>query len=243
MKVTLDVPSQDQLSTTFDISIQYRLIKSMAPTMKSETGSPQEVLDVHMLPLMHSATREIGKSVEKAEMFFDQATQKRMQIELLTALTPLTSKGIGIEKMLIRKVTLPTLITKAVEAKKEVAQAAEKAVEELKKFKIDQQRKEAEALAEKKAEIIQAQKKAEVALTVANGNLKAAKVDAEALLVAADAEATAKKKVITAIGPDTYRQLELAKSLAKLADGNHIIVMDPKGGMMPFMDMARLSGK
>lgn len=237
LKVTLDVPSQDQLSTTFDISIQYRLIKEMAPTMLSETGSPQEVIDVHMIPLMHSTTREIGKSVTKAEDFFEQSVQKRMQIEMLAALSPLASKGIAIEKLLIRKVTLPNLITKAVEKKKEVAQAAEKAIEELKKFKIDQNRKEAESLAKKKAEIIDAEKKAEVALTIANGNLQAAIIDAKATIVSAEADARAKRAVIDVIGADAYVKLKTAEVLPKLANGNHIIMMDPKGNMLPFMDI------
>ena len=240
LKVTLDVPSQDQLSTTFDISIQYRLIKEMAPKMLSETGSPQEVIDVHMTPLMHSTTREVGKGIKKAEDFFEQSIQKRMQVEMLAALSPLASKGIAIEKLLIRKVTLPNLITRAVEKKKEVAQAAEKAVEELKKFKIDQERKEAESLAKKKAEIIDAEKKAEVALTVANGNLQAAMIDAKATIITADAEAKAKRVVIDVIGSDAYVKLKTAEILPQLANGNHIIMMDPKGNMLPFMDINKL---
>lgn len=241
LKITLDVPSQDQMATTFDISIQYRLIKEMAPTMLKETGSPQEVLDVHMIPLMHSATREIGKSVDKAEKFFEQSVQKRMQSELFTELSDLTKKGVRIEKLLIRKVKLPKLITDAVEKKKEVAQAAERAKEELKKFKIDQERRDAEAMASKRAEIIQADKKAEVALKIANGNLNAARIDAQATIVSAEAEAKSKQVVIDVIGRDAYVKLELAKVLPKLANGNHIIMMDPKGNVLPFMDMNKFN--
>lgn len=240
-KEVMGVPSQDQLITQFQLSIQYRLIKELAPSMLKETGTTQEVIAVHMMPLLRSQMREIGKSVDRAEDFYEQEVQQRIQADLLVGLTPLSQKGIKIEKLLIRDITLPEIITNAVMRKKEAAQAADKAKEELKKFKVDQERKEAQAEAEKKAEIIAAQKKAEVALTIANGNLEAAKIDAKATLVRAEAEAEAKRKVIDALGLAGYIKLETAKVLPELANGNHIIMMDPEGSMLPFMDMAKFT--
>jgi signal transduction histidine kinase len=144
-KESMGVPSKDQLITEFELSIQYRLIKEKAPFMFKETGTPKEVINVHMIPLLRSQMREIGKSVEKAEQFYDQSVQKRIQEELLSSLLSLAEKGIKVEKLLIREVILPKIITNAVIRKKEAAQAAEKAKEELKKFKVDQERKEAQA--------------------------------------------------------------------------------------------------
>ena len=141
-KESMGVPSQDQLITNFELSIQYRLIKEKAPSMLKETGTPREVLDVHMIPLLRSRIREVGKSVQTAEAFYDQVVQQRIQEELLTSLVALAEKGIKVEKLLIRDVILPKIITNAVVRKKEAAQAAEKAKEELKKYKIDQERKE-----------------------------------------------------------------------------------------------------
>ncbi len=60
-KEEMGVPSSDQLITRFDLSIQYRLIKEQAPVMLKETGTPTEVIDVHMMPLLRSLMREIGK--------------------------------------------------------------------------------------------------------------------------------------------------------------------------------------
>lgn len=240
-KVTLGVPSKDQQTTMFDISIQYRLIKSKAPMMKSETGTMQEVVDVHMEPLINSVTREIGKGVEKAEMFFEQGIQARMQNELYSKLSILSDKGIKIEKLLIRDVRLPKNILKAIESKKAVAQSAEKAIEELKKFRVDQQQKKEKALAEKEADVIEAQKKAEVALTIANGNLASARINSQATIINAKAEAEAKKLITDIIGREGYVTLETAKVLPQLANGNHIIMMDPsKNNMLPFMDMTKL---
>lgn len=237
-KETMGVPSSDQLITKFDLSIQYRLIKEQAPVMLKETGTPREVIDVHMMPLLRSQMREIGKSVPRAEDFYDQSVQQRIQEELLSGLSSLAKKGIKIEKLLIRDVTLPKIITNAVMRKKEAAQAAEKAKEELKKFKVDQERKEAQAEAEKKAELIQANKKKEVMLIAANAELEAAKIEAKAVLVRAEAEAEAKRKIIKAISLNGYLKLESMKVLKELQQGNHLIILDPDAASpLPFLNL------
>lgn len=239
-KDAMAVPSRDQLLTKFELSIQYRLIKEKAPSMLKETGTPGEVIDVHMIPLLRSQMRELGKSVDTAEKFYDQAVQQRIQVELLNGLMGLADKGIKIEKLLIRDVVLPKIITNAVLRKKEAAQAAEKAKEELKKFKVDQERKEAQAEAEKRAEIIEANKKKEVMLISANARLDAARIDAQALLVKAHAEAEAKRQVIEAVTLDGYIKLESMKALKELQNGNHMFIIDPNAASpLPFLNLNR----
>lgn len=238
LKEKMAVPSKDQLLTTFELSIQYRLIKTKAPSMLRETGKPNDVIEVHMIPLLRSQMREIGKSVATAEMFYDQKVQKRMQVEIISALSFLTEKGIKVDKVLIRDIVLPKIITNAVLRKKEAAQAAEKAKEELKKFKVDQERKEAQAIAEKRAEIIEANKKREVMLISANGRLDAAKIDAKAIMVRAEAEADAKKRVIKEVSLNGYIKLEGMKALKEIQNGNHLIILDStKTNPLPFLNL------
>ena len=111
----------------------------------------------------------------------------------------------------------------------------------MKKFRVDQQQKKEKALAEKEADVIEAQKKAEVSLTIANGNLASARINSQATVINAEAEAKAKKLIIDIVGKDGYVALETAKVLPQLAGGNHIIMMDPsKNNMLPFMDMTKL---
>lgn len=242
-KESMGVPSRDQLITKFELSIQYRLIKEKAPSMLKETGTPKEVIDVHMIPLLRSQMREIGKSVETAEMFYDQTVQKRIQEDLLTGLASLREKGIKIEKLLIRDVVLPKIITNAVVRKKEAAQAAEKAKEELKKFKVDQERKEAQAEAERRAELVEANKKKEVMLIAANARLEAAKIDAQAVLVRAKAEAEAKKALIEALTLNGYIKLESMNALKELQNGNHMIILDPNAASpLPFLNLNQIKG-
>lgn len=240
-KESMSVPSRDQLLTRFDLSIQYRLIKEKAPSMLKETGTPNEVIQVHMIPLLRSQMRELGKSVDTAEKFYDQSVQQRIQVELLDGLVGLTEKGIKIEKLLIRDVILPKIITNAVVRKKEAAQAAEKAKEELKKFKVDQERKEAQAEAEKRAEIIEANKKKEVMLISSSARLEAARIDAQAVLVRAEAEAEAKRKIIDAVGIEGFIKLESMKALTQLQNGNHMFIIDPNAASpLPFLNLNKL---
>jgi regulator of protease activity HflC (stomatin/prohibitin superfamily) len=235
---TMNVPSQDQLTTQFEISIQYRLIKEKAPQMLTETGTPKEVLAVHMIPLLRSQLRELGKSVSTAEEFYNQQIQQRIQDELLVALADLNEKGIKVEKLLIRDVILPKIITTAVLRKKEAAQAAEKAKEELKKFKVDQERKEAKAIAEKRAELIAAQKKKEVLLIEANAQLDATRIDAQAVLVSAKAKAEANTLLIKSLTLEGYIKLESMKYLKAFQNGNHVIIMDPNSvSPLPFLNL------
>lgn len=243
-KEAMGVPSRDQLITKFELSIQYRLIKEKAPYMLKETGTPREVISVHMIPLLRSQMREIGKSVATAERFYDQAVQQRIQEELLSSLVTLAEKGIRIEKLLIRDVVLPKIITNAVLRKKEAAQAAEKAKEELKKFRVDQERKEAQAEAEKRAELIEAQKKKEVLLISANAKLEAARIEAQAVLVKAEADAEAKKKLIKALTLEGFVKLESMKTLKALQKGNHMIILDPDAATpLPFLNLSQMQKK
>lgn len=240
LKEKISMPSKDQLVTNFDISVQYRLIKNKASHMLQQTGTPEEVVEVHMIPLLRSKSREIGKSVDRAEDFYNSEVQQRIQAELLTELSKLAEQGVQIDAFLIREVDLPPVIVKAVQRKKEAAQEAEKAKEELKKFAVEQEKKEAQAEAEKRAELIDASKKAEVLIIAANAKKEEASIEAEATIIRAEAEKKAKELVIEAVGAENYVKLEALKVLPEFQNGNHYIFTDPNGtSPLPFMNLTK----
>ena len=151
-KETASVPSQDQLQTRIDVSVQYRLIHTMAPEMLKNTGSTADVVNVHLVPKLRSLLREQGKSVPRAEDFFQEATQEKLQTALLAGLQEyLAPKGIEVQAVLIRDINLPAFIAKAIEAKKEREQEVEKQKAELERFRTEQQQKIAQAKAEREA--------------------------------------------------------------------------------------------
>jgi len=45
-----NVPSQDQLQTKIQVSVQFRLMNESAPMILQETGQAQDVLIVHIIP-------------------------------------------------------------------------------------------------------------------------------------------------------------------------------------------------
>ena len=133
-----NVPSQDQLKTQVEVSVQYRLIGDQAARILRETGTARDVLAVHVVPKLRSLVREQGKSIKRAEDFFLEETQEKLQTALLSGLREyLTPKGVEVEAVLIRDITLPPFIKKAIESKKEREQAVERQRAELERFRLD----------------------------------------------------------------------------------------------------------
>lgn len=151
-KETANVPSQDQLTTEIDVSVQYRINKDMAARILQGTGTAEDMLEVHLKPKLRSLLRELGKTIERAEDFFTEKTQQNLQANLTTGLkTYLEPKGITVEEVLIREIRLPSFITRAIETKKEREQEVEKQKAELERYRTEQQQKIAQAEAEKQA--------------------------------------------------------------------------------------------
>ena len=157
---TSNVPSQDQLQTKIDVSVQYRVVGHQTPSILKETGTINDVLAVHIVPKLRSQIREQGKTIRRAEDFFLEETQNTLQIALLEGLKDyLGTKGVAVEAVLIRDITLPPFITKAIESKKEREQEVEKQKAELKRYDTEQQQKIALAIAEKDAASAEAEKR------------------------------------------------------------------------------------
>ena len=154
-----NVPSQDQLQTKIQVSVQYRIEKDMAPSILKGTGSANDVLKVHIVPKLRSLLREQGKAILRAEDFFLEKTQQNLQTSLLTGLEDyLVEKGVNVGAVLIRDISLPPFIIKAIESKKEREQEVEKQKAELERFATEQQQKVAQATAESEAATEQANK-------------------------------------------------------------------------------------
>ena len=192
-----NVPSQDQLQTKIQVSVQYRLISESATSILQETGQAKDVLRVHIVPKLRSLVREQGKTIKRAEDFFLEETQQNMQMSLLAGLRDyLNSKGVNVGAVLIRDISLPPFIIKAIESKKEREQEVEKQKAELERFSTEQQQKVALAKAESEAATEQAAK----------------------LRVLADAQAYEIEKINKAIGNNpNYVKLQALEALKAIS--------------------------
>jgi len=149
---TANVPSQDQLQTKLDVSVQYRIDGVMAPDILEQTGDEVAAVRVHLVPKLRSLLREQGKSIKRAEDFFQEATQETLQLALTDSLKEyLEPKGIIVSAVLIRDITLPPFIVEAIEQKKEREQAVERERAELERVRTELQQHVARAAAGREA--------------------------------------------------------------------------------------------
>jgi len=192
-----NVPSQDQLQTKIQVSVQFQLSSQNAPKILQETGQAADVLRVHIVPKLRSLLREQGKTIKRAEDFFLEETQQNMQTSLLEGLKDyLIPKGVNVGAVLIRDISLPPFIIKSIESKKEREQEVEKQKAELERFKTEQQQKVALAKAESEAAEEQALKKR----------------------VLADAQAYEIEKINSAIGSNpNYVKLQALEALKAIS--------------------------
>lgn len=160
LKETAGVPSQDQLTTTVDVSIKFRINGEDAPRMLQETGTFDDAVRVQIQPKLRSAVREQGKSIVRAEDFFLQETQENLQTAIFETMRDyLEPRGIICLDILIRDISLPPFITRAIESKKEREQEVEKQKAELERFRTEQQQLIAEAEARKTAAELEAEQR------------------------------------------------------------------------------------
>lgn len=197
-KETADVPSQDQLQSQIDVSVQWKLNGSMAPMILQETGRTEDMIEVHLIPKLRSVLRESGKAIPRAEDLFLENTQQAMQTALTTNLSEyMTPRGIEIQQVLIRDINLPEFINRAIESKKEREQEAEKQKAELERFRTEQEQLVVEAQSRRQA----------------------AEEEAEQIRVLADAKAYEIGKINEAIAENpAYIQLQALKSLEAISE-------------------------
>lgn len=196
-KEKAQVPTQDQLQTSVDVSIQYNIMSGKAPEILEKTGSAEAAVSVHLVPKLRSLLREQGKTIKRAEDFFQETTQERLQGTLKVGLTEfLSEKGIEVTAVLIRDITLPPFITKAIEAKKEREQAVERQKAELERYRTEQQQ----------------------AIAAAEAKRKAAEEEAARQRVLADAQAYEIEKVTKAMAANpVYLQLQAIEALKAIS--------------------------
>ena len=219
-KETANVPSQDQLQTSVEVSVQYRLVQADTPRILQGTGTASDVLAVHLIPKLRSLLREQGKTIKRAEDFFLETTQDSLQTSILEGLRAyLRPKGVEVEAVLIRDISLPPFITKAIEGKKEREQEVEKQKAELERFRTEQQQKIAAAQAEREA----------------------AEEEAERRRVLADAQAYEIERINEAVGNNpNYVRLQALEALRAISKdpASKIYFMDGSSPMpLPLMHM------
>ncbi|PCJ46120.1 MAG: hypothetical protein COA74_14365 [Gammaproteobacteria bacterium] len=182
----VQVPSQDKLKTSMDISVTFRLNPSYTPTMLQESGSLRDVVVKLLTPKVRSLLREAGKTVAKSQDFYLDTVQQHLQLYMEDGLTEYMSrKGIEIEAVLFRDITLPQVVTSAVVQTKERQEQLEREKAQL-------------SIVEQQAQQQVKQAEAREQAAVSDANAKRTLADAAAYEIAALAKAQAQANTVLA---------------------------------------------
>lgn len=182
----VDVPSQDKLKTSMDISVTYRLDGTRTPMILRETGLMLDVLNKHITPKVRSLLREAGKTVSQSQDFYLDVIQQQLQLYMEQGLREyLETKGVIIEAVLFRDITLPSVVTSAVIQTKERQEQLEREKAQLNIVEQQAQQQVKQAEAREQA-------------AISDANAKRTQADAEAYRIIKEAEAQAKANEVLA---------------------------------------------
>jgi regulator of protease activity HflC (stomatin/prohibitin superfamily) len=197
LKEQAQTPTQDQLQTKVDISVQYQINGAMAPLILQEVGTQVQAVNVYLTPKLRSLVREQGKMIAKAEDFFLEKTQETLETNLEAELQAyLAPKGIIVKAVLIRDITLPSVLMAAIEQKKEREQAVERQKAELERFQTEQMQQ----------------------VAAANAKRQAAEEEAKQVVILAEARAFEIREINKAIaGNSSYIQLQALETLKAIS--------------------------
>jgi len=182
----VQVPSQDKLKTSMDVSVTFRLAGDRTPRIFQETGRLEDVVSKHVTPKVRSLLREAGKTVDQSQDFYIDSVQLKMQTYMEEGLKSyLEPKGVIVEAVLFRDITLPQVVTSAVIQTKERQEQLEREKAQLKIVEQQAQQQVKQAEAREQA-------------AVSDANAKRTQADAEAYRILKEAEAQANANKVLA---------------------------------------------
>jgi len=182
----VQVPSQDKLKTSMDISVTFRIDGARTPKILQETGRLEDVVSKHITPKVRSLLREAGKTVAQSQDFYLDLVQQALQIYMEDGLKSyLEPKGVIVEAVLFRDITLPQVVTSAVIQTKERQEQLEREKAQLKIVEQQAQQQVKQAEAREQA-------------AIADANAKRTHADAEAYRILKEAEAQASANEVLA---------------------------------------------
>lgn len=142
LKETGTVPSSEGLNVQLDFSLWYYLNSNTAPKVYKEIGIDYATKIVE--PLLRSELRGITSGYEAKALYTSDRELIAQKVYELTS--PIAEeKGIVIDKVMLRQVTLPSMVANAIEQKLSAEQEAEKMKFVLLKETQEAERKRIEA--------------------------------------------------------------------------------------------------
>ncbi|SHI86296.1 Regulator of protease activity HflC, stomatin/prohibitin superfamily [Hymenobacter daecheongensis DSM 21074] len=180
LEIRSNLPSKEGLSIGSDISILYRVKAEQVPNILQTTG--RDYANILILPVFRSAAADVcaryfAKDMHSAERgVIETAIQARMN-------EVLSSKGFEIENVLMKNITLPAGLAKAIEDRLEAEQDALRMEFQKQRETRDAERRVIEAEGQKRIAVVRAQGEQEANIIQAKGKAEAMRIEAEAVRV------------------------------------------------------------
>jgi regulator of protease activity HflC (stomatin/prohibitin superfamily) len=142
IKESAQVPSKEGLQVQLEASLLFSLRADRAAEVYRTVGP--DFLDVIVIPQLRSTIRGVTSSYEAKALYTSE--REVISSEINKLLSPLLeSRGIVMEKVLLRSITLPPVLSAAIEKKLESEQQFEQMRFVLEKEKREAERKRIEA--------------------------------------------------------------------------------------------------
>lgn len=152
-ELSINLPSKEGLTINSDISILYYLEPEMAPFIIQKVGTTHREVDQVITSVFRSAAADVCAKFYAKDMH----SGKRGEIEALIAdrmNEVLSPKGFMIEAVLMKSISLPGELSRAIEQKLSAEQQAERMDFELITEKKEAERKQIEATGTRDAQLI-----------------------------------------------------------------------------------------
>lgn len=136
------VLSSDGLEVTLDLTVLYSIIPQKAPTIYREIGVDYQ--NVIVRPITRTRIRDIAAYYEAVALY--STKRDEFQIKISKAIeTDFKKRGLVLEQLLVRNISLPESVKKTIESKINAEQEAQKMQFVLQKEKQEAERKRVEA--------------------------------------------------------------------------------------------------
>ncbi len=225
LQIEAGLPSKEGLTIKSEISILYSVKKDEVPKILETVGLGfQEVL---ILPVFRSASADVCARFYAKDMHSSERAKIEKEIKE-KMMDVLEERGFNIEAVLMKSITLPPSLSKAIEDKLSAEQEALRMEFILERERREAERRAIEAEGKKKAAVIAAEADKSVVIITAEGKREASILEAEGTKEANDL-------LNKSLAPLTikYYQIEAFKNLCTSPNAKTIIT----DGKTPFLTM------
>lgn len=150
-KETMSVPSKEGLNVNLDVSVLYRLDPARAVEVYKTVGFSYK--DIILLPQYRAACRGVTVAHEAKALYTSE--RELLAQAIFDSLSSLVGdRGIVVERVLLRAITLPPTVSGAIEQKLKAEQEAERMKFVLQREQLEAERKRVEATGIRDAQAI-----------------------------------------------------------------------------------------